>query len=141
MKVPLGGTGGMILLSTDVNASVGNRISDWLAAKLRTFWQRWRRDRLVDRVILEQLARAGVAVGWSIGATVLGRYYDPEKKVLYAERSFSVEILDAPYPLLKAIAVELRRTFLQEEVILKSYDTGEAEHIRQEIVRFLPQGR
>jgi hypothetical protein len=120
----------MILLSADVNATVGNGIGDWLAAKLRTSWQRWCKARLVDRVILEQLAKAGVAVGWSIGATVLGRYYDPQKKVLYVERSFSIEIIDAPYPLLKAIAAELRRTFRQQEVILKSYDTGEAEHIR-----------
>jgi hypothetical protein len=126
----VGGKGGMILLSTDVNAAVGKRIGDWLAAKVQTFLQRRYRDRLVDRVILEQLAEAGLAVGWSIGPTILGRYYDPEKKVLYIERSFTVEILDAPYPLLKAIAQALRRTFRQEEVIVKSYDTGEAEHLR-----------
>ena len=65
----------------------------------------------------------------------MGRYYDPEKKVLYVERSFSVEVLDAPYPLLKAIAEKLRRAFRQQEVILKSYDTGEAEHLRQEPAR------
>ena len=45
------------------------------------------------------------------------------------------EILDAPYPLVKAIAEQLRRTFRQQEVILKNYDTGEAEHIRQEPIR------
>ncbi len=135
MKVPLGGKGGLILLSTDVNATVGKGIRSWLAAKLRTSWQRRRRDHLVDQVILEQLAKASVAVGWSIGATVEGRYYDPEKKILYVERSFSVEVLDAPYPLLKAIAEELRRAFRQQEVILKSYDTGEAKHVRQEPAR------
>ncbi len=131
MKVPLGGKGGMILLSTDVNATVGKGIRSWLAAKLLTSWQRRMRDRLVDQVILAQLAQANVAIGWSIGATVEGRYYDPEKKVLYVERSFSVEVLDAPYPLLKVIAEEMRRAFRQQEVILKAYDTGEAEHIRQ----------
>jgi hypothetical protein len=129
----------MILLSTDVNAGVGKRITDWMAAKLRTFWQRRSKDRVVDRIILEHLAKAGVAVGWSIGATVLGRYYDPDEKVLYVERSFSVEILDAPYPLLKAIAEELRRAFRQQEVILKSYDTGAAEHVRQQPARFQPE--
>jgi hypothetical protein len=121
----------MVLLSTDVNATVGKGVGDWFAATLRTAWQRRWKDRLVDRVILEQLAKAGVPVGWSIGPTLLGRYYDPENKVLYVERSFSVEILDAPYPLLKAIAEELRRTFRQQEVILKSYDTGTAEHVRE----------
>jgi hypothetical protein len=131
VKVPLGGKGGTILLSTDVNATVGNRAPNWIAAKLRTCWQRWWKARLVDRTIREQLTRAGVGVGWSIGATLLGRYYDPEKKILYMERSFQVEILDAPYPLMRAIAEELRRTFRQQEVILKSYDTGEAEHIRE----------
>lgn len=130
MKVPLGGKGGMILLSTDVNATVTNRVGAWIMANLRTFWQRRRKNRLVDRAILEQLARAGVGMGWSVGATLLGRYYDPEKQLLYLERSFWVEILDAPYPLVKAIAEELRRTFRQEEVILKSYDTGVAEHLR-----------
>jgi hypothetical protein len=44
-------------------------------------------------------------------------------------------VLDAPYPLLQAIAEALRRKFQQQEVILKSYDTGEAEHIREELVR------
>jgi hypothetical protein len=130
----------MILLSTDVNATVGNGISDWFWAILLTWWQRRRKDRLVDRVILEQLAKAGVPVGWSIGPAVLGRYYDPDKKVLYVERSFSVEILDAPYPLLKAIAEGLRRSFRQQEVILKNYDTGEAEHVREETVRTWPVG-
>jgi len=131
VKIPIGGKGGMILLSTDVNATVANRLGARVAANLRTFWQRQRKDRLVDRTILEQLAKAGVGVGWSIGATLLGRYYDPEKQVLYVERSFWVEILDAPYPLLKSIAEELRRNFRQQEVILKSYDTGEAEHVRE----------
>lgn len=135
MKVPIGGKGGMILLSTDVNVSVGDRLDFWVAAKLRTVWQRWRKDRLVDRTILKQLSRAGVATGWSIGATLRGRYYDPDTRTLYVEQSFSVEILDAPYPLLKSIAVELRRTFRQQEVILKSYDTGETEHVRDEPVR------
>jgi hypothetical protein len=130
VKVPLGGKGGMILLSTDVNATVGNRLRDRLAAKLQTWWQRRRRDHLVDQVILGQLTKAGVATGWSVGPTILGRYYDPEKQILYVERSFSVEILDAPYPLLRAIADGLRWAFRQEEVILKSYDTGEAEHVR-----------
>lgn len=130
MKVPIGGKGGMVLLSTDVNAAVGQRISDWIAAKLRTSLQRWRKHGLVDGIIQGQLAKAGVAIGWSIGPTHLGRYYDPETRVLYVERSFYVEILDAPYPLLKAIAEELRLAFQQQEVILKSYDTGEAEHVR-----------
>ena len=61
----------------DVNAIVGNRHGDWLAAKLLTWWQRSRRDNLADRVILERLAKAGVATGWSIGPIILGRYYAP----------------------------------------------------------------
>jgi hypothetical protein len=130
VKVPLGGKGGMVLLSTDVNATVGDHVWDWLVAKLQTGWQRRQKVRLVDRVILKELATAGLAVGWSVGPTVLGRYYDPEKQLLYVEWSFSVEILDAPYPLLKTIAEELRQAFRQQEVILKSYDTGEAEHIQ-----------
>jgi len=122
----------MILLSTDVNATVGKSLRDWVAAKLRTCWQRWRKERLVDRTILEQLAKAGVGIGWSIGATLLGWYFDPQQKILYVERSFWVEILDAPDPLVKAIAAELRRVFQKQEVNLKSYDTGEAVHIREE---------
>ena len=60
MKVPLGGKGGMILLSTDVNATVGHRVRDWLVAILQTAWQRCWRDHLVDQIILEQLAKAGI---------------------------------------------------------------------------------
>jgi hypothetical protein len=135
VKVPIGGKGGMILLSTDVNVAVGNRIADWLAARLRTAWQRRSKNSIVDRAILKELAKAGVGLGWSIGVSRQGRYYDAEARILYVEQSFYVEILDAPFPLLKAIAAELRRTFRQQEVILKSYDTGEAEHVREEPVR------
>jgi hypothetical protein len=39
VKVPLGGKGGIILLSTDVSATVGQRIRDWLIAKIQTWWQ------------------------------------------------------------------------------------------------------
>jgi hypothetical protein len=92
--------------------------------------QRLFKDRIVDRVILSILDRSGVTVGWSISSIFKGRYYDPEHHVLYSERSFYVEILDAPYPILKDIAEQLRHTFRQQEVIVKSYDTGEAEHVR-----------
>ena len=40
MKVPVSGNGGMILLSTDVNAMVENQIGDRIMARLRTSWQR-----------------------------------------------------------------------------------------------------
>jgi hypothetical protein len=120
----------MILLSADVNANVGNSLGDWLAAVLRTCYQRRFRDKLVDRTMLDQLGKAGIATGWSISPIFTGRYYDPATKTLYLERSFHVEILDAPYPLLLAIAEALRLILRQEEVILKSYDTGVAEHIR-----------
>jgi hypothetical protein len=135
VKIPIGGRGGIIFLSTDVNATVGSQITDWIGAKLRTLWQRCRKERWVDRIVVEQLGNAGVGIGWSIGPTLLGRYYDPEKKVLYIERAFSVEIFDAPYPLLQAITEALRRTFQQQEVILRSYDTGEAEHTRSKTAR------
>lgn len=81
----------------------------------RTVWHRLFVVRLVDRAILRQLKRSGVKIGWSIGPTLYGRYY---------------EILDAPYPVLKAISHDLLATFRQEAVIFKSYDTGEFERIR-----------
>lgn len=132
MNVPLGGQGGVILISTDVNALAGAGIAGRLAARIRTAYQRLRKDHLVDQVILQHLARAEVAVGWSIGPTLFGRYYDPEERILYLERSFAVEILDAPYPVLKAIAKDLRQTFRQQEVILKCHETGVVEHVRGE---------
>jgi hypothetical protein len=45
------------------------------------------------------------------------------------ESAFQVEILDAPYPILKAIAEELMHVFKQREVILKNYETGEIKHL------------
>lgn len=111
---------------------VASRIIDRIAAKLRTYWQRFFKDLIVDRAVLEILTQSGVGVGWSIGPTFKGRFYDAQKKVLYPERSFYVEVLDAPYPLLKTIAEKLRRAFKQQEVILKSYDTGETEHIQEQ---------
>ncbi len=131
MKVPLGGKGGMILLSTDVNATSGTTFLDRLAARISTWRQRLFRSWLVDRAIREQLNHFDVATGWSIGPNIKGRYYDPEKEILYVERSFQVEILDAPDPVLRAIAEKLRQLFHQREVILKNYETGDVEHIRQ----------
>jgi hypothetical protein len=130
VKVPIGGKGGMILLSTDVNATSGIAFLDRIAAHFSTWQQRLFRSRLVDRTISEQLDRFGVATGWSIGPIIKGRYDDPEKRILYLERSFQVEILDAPYPIIRAIAEELRQLFKQREVILKNYETGETEHIQ-----------
>jgi hypothetical protein len=130
VKVPVGGKGGMILLSTDVNATSGITFLDRFAAKISTWRQRLFRTWLVDKTIREQLDHFGVAIGWSIGPTIKGRYYDPEQRILYLERSFQVEILDAPDPILRAIAEELRQLFHQREVILKNYETGEIEHIR-----------
>jgi hypothetical protein len=71
VKVPLGGQGGMVLLSTDVNATVGDGIWERLVARLQTGWQRRRKVGVVDRAILEQLATAGLAIGWSVGPTFL----------------------------------------------------------------------
>jgi len=96
VKVPIDGKGGMILLSTDVNATADRRFRGWITAMFWTVWHRVFVVRLVDRAILRQLKRSGVKIGWSIGPTLYGRYYDPEKDILYSERSFSVEILDAP---------------------------------------------
>jgi hypothetical protein len=130
VKVPLGGKRGMVLLSTDVNATGATGLGARITAWLRTWWQRWRKERLADAAIRQQLTKAGVAVGWSIGGTLLGRDHGPVKQLLYIERSFWVEMLHAPYPLLNVIAEALRQAFHQEEVILKRYDTGVAEHIR-----------
>jgi hypothetical protein len=137
VKVPTGAKGGMILLSTDVNAIVGTGIWSQLAARLSTWRQRFFRPSIVDRIVLEEIDRFGVPLGWSISEMFRGRYYDPEERVLYLERSFFVEILDAPYPMLRAIAEKLRRAFEQQEVILKSYETDEAEHIRNRGVPLL----
>jgi len=128
----------MILLSSDVNATVRKTTWSRLAARLSTWRQRFFRARIVDRIVLEQVDHFGVPLGWSISPMFHGRYCDPEERVLYLERSFFVEIIDAPYPVLRAIAEELRCAFEQQEVILKNYETGEAEHIRRRGVPQLP---
>jgi hypothetical protein len=127
----------MILLSTDVNATAGNTFWERFKARLSTWRQRFFRARIVDRIILHSIDRFDVPLGWSISGMSRGRYYDPQERVLYLERSFSVEILDAPDPILREIAEELRSAFQQQEVILKSYETGNAEHIRGRSLRLL----
>ena len=63
-----------------------------------------------------------MAVGWSIGATLLGRYYDPVKQLLYVERSFWVEMLNLRVRRGRAQPIKLRQAQLGDIANTDTYE-------------------
>ena len=61
-------------------------------------------------------------------------YYDEENRTTHIEKAFYVEVFFMPYPVLKQLAEDLRNAFHQKQVLLFSYDTGEAELIPPQLV-------
>jgi dTDP-4-dehydrorhamnose 3,5-epimerase len=81
--------GGMIVLSTDVNATAG---AGWVSVAkrlLQTWWNRTWRNKIVDEELSQEMKEKGVESGWSIGNLFRGRYFSPKTNQTYNEKSFN----------------------------------------------------
>lgn len=112
--------GGMIVMSTDVNAtSLG--IKGFAKRKLKTWYNRITRSDKVDKVIKKKLQEQGMETGWSIGNLFQGRYYSPKANKKFDEKSFSIEMRGVPFKFVKEVGKDLMKKFDQESVLLVNF--------------------
>ena len=112
--------GGVIVLSTDVNAVDvdENKFLNFIKKKLMTLDNRVTYNKKIDRI-----ANKHNLIGWTVGKFLSGRY-KTKKGVNFGENSLSVEIVGIDSYKLLSIAEDLCRTFTQETVLVKDYTTG-----------------
>lgn len=115
--------GGQIVFSTDVNATVQGKsligkLKGWLTGKIETTINRILKQKKLDKIM-----KARDVYAFSVGNFFRGAYKDAKGRI-WNEKSVSVEIIGIPPKALKEIANDIRRSFKQESVLVKEYDTG-----------------
>jgi len=117
--------GGMIVMSTDVNATVGKgKLKGWAKGFLKTWFNRIMRSRKVDETMKQLLQEKGLDSGWSIGNLFRGRYYSPKSGDTFNEKSFSIDIRGVPFDFVKDVAKVLAKKFDQESVLVVDNKSG-----------------
>ena len=109
--------GGMVVMSTDVNATAGKRFLGWAKAFTRKWFQRAMKSQMVDREMMKLLNRRGVDTGWSVGNLFRGRYYDPKDGEAFNEKSFSVDMRGVPMDFVYDAGRILAKKFKQQSTI------------------------
>ena len=112
--------GGCIVFSTDVNISdvSKNSIIKWFKNKWKSLVNRFKKDKKLTDII-SNIKDIGA---FSIGNFFKGRYISNDKT--YDEKSTSIEVLGIPSEILIRLATEIAKSFKQETVLLKDYNTG-----------------
>ena len=116
-EVPEELLGGIIVLSTDVNAVEldTNRFINWIKQKYTTI-----KNRLLFNKKIDKIAQSHDLVGWTVGRFLNGRYTS-KRGAVFSENSLSVEIVGVTVEQLIGVAEELCSNFNQETVLVKSY--------------------
>ncbi len=122
--LPAGLRGGIIVLTTEVNAAnQGPELRSHLWARCMTAERTIRswlaRDRRLSH-FLEGLGIQGVSVGHYFRG-----YYESDIGKVFSEQSLAVELLFADSASLERLATDLAVEFRQETVLVKDYNTGE----------------
>ena len=113
--------GGMIVMSTDVNATSGSKFKGIAKGFLKSLFNRIMRSRRIDEAMKEMLQKEGLDSGWSIGNLFKGRYYSPKSDKTFNEKSFAVDVRGVDFEFVKDVAELLRKKFDQESVLLVNY--------------------
>lgn len=117
--------GGMVVMSTDVNATVGKgKIKGWAKGFMKTWFNRIMRSRKIDDTMKELLTKQGLDSGWSIGNLFKGRYFSPKSGDTFNEKSFSLDIRGVPFKFVKDVAKVLAKKFDQESVLVVDNKSG-----------------
>ena len=128
-EVPHDLMGGMIVLSTDVNATKQseNKIVDFIKKKAKTLYNRLAYTKKIDKITKQFLKKNPNTnldeyqiQGWTIGKFLNGRYRANDGSV-FDENSISVELIYTPIEEVIKVAEELCRQFDQESVLVKDY--------------------
>lgn len=117
--------GGMVVLSTDVNATAGG-IKGVAKRALKTWYNRFTRSKKVDEAVKEQVMKKGIDTGWSVGNLFRGRYFSKKSGKQFNEKSFSVDIRGVPFDFVKGVAKSLMKKFDQESVLVINHENGKS---------------
>lgn len=119
-ELPKDELGGVIVLSTDVNAVQvsSNKLVNWVKSKWETLKNRLGKDKKIN-----DIAQKHNLVGWTVGKFLRGRYTAKNGKV-FDENSLSIEIVGIPDDKLIEVAEDLCNAFKQESVLVKTYGTN-----------------
>lgn len=117
--------GGMVVLSTDVNATIEKAsIANWAKGITQTLFNRFLRLRKVNRELMESLTKQGIDVGWSVGNLFHGRYHNPKTGEDYNEKSFAIDIRGVSFDFVREVAKKLIDKFHQHSVLVVDYSTN-----------------
>jgi len=116
--------GGMIIMSTDVNAMAGGGLTGKLKALVKTTLNRLFRSDKAKKVIKDFFKSWGMSAGMSIGRSFNGVFYDADEDVTYDENSFTVDLKGVPFPLVSAIGASLAKAFDQKSVLVEDNRSG-----------------
>lgn len=117
--VPAGMRGGVITLSTDINATAGAGV----IAKIKA-WAHTMINRITSVGRIKNTVYSGGGGGMTIGRFFRG-VYKSRSGERFDENSLSVEVLYIDSKTLENIATDLAKEFNQETVLVKDYNTGE----------------
>ena len=117
--------GGMVVMSTDVNATAGG-IKGVAKRALKTWYNRLMRSKKVDEAVKEQIKDKGVDTGWSVGNLFKGRYYSQKSQKQFNEKSFAVDIRGVPFDFVEGVAKSLMKKFDQESVLVIDHESGKS---------------
>jgi hypothetical protein len=126
---PLEFEGGMIVMSTDVNATAGSGFKNWARGLLKTWGNRLLKDKKIDEEIRRLIEEKGIDTGWSIGNLFRGRYYSPKSGQTFDEKSFSVDLRGAPMDFVYKVAEALRKKFDQESVMVINHANNKVRFV------------
>ena len=116
--------GGMIVLSTDVNANSAPGMIGWAKSFLQTWWNRINKFKIVDEELASELKEKGMESGWSIGNLFHGRFYSNKSGQTFNEKSFAVDIRGVSFDFIREAARKLGREFNQESVLVVDHSNG-----------------
>lgn len=120
------GYGGMIVISSNVNALTGKGLLGKVKAFGQTMLNRWYKDKYTDDEIRALAKKYRIDTGWSVGNLFKGHYYSPDSGDSFDEQSFSIDVRGAPLSFVKEVAKALARKFKQESVLLIDHETNKS---------------
>lgn len=120
--------GGIIVFSTDVNATVddANPVVRWFKRQYQTWRNRFAHKKKIDKALGMVKPQDGENAigGYSIGNFFKGRYKSETTGELFEERSLAVEVLFIKHRQLIELATTLCGLFNQQSVLVKDNASG-----------------
>lgn len=117
--------GGMIVLSTDVNAAVSKGSFLGMAKRfLNTWYNRLVKNKKVDAEMSKLVSEKGLETGWSIGNLFRGRYFSPKSKDVFNEKSMAIDVRGVDFDFVREAGIRLGLDFHQESVLLVDHSNG-----------------